>query len=628
MSGEQISVVLRYGVDENNVFKLNRSLVFPMLRTLPNNTHASLTQRFHMNIPSLLIVNGLSLENQRAKSISLDGKLTVVSTCEYANMGEAHKKTPGPVIELTQEVFPSTTDAALIEIYSIKNISDKPLSILVPEYKATYRTDPATGLNGAYILDSYIQQAGLKQVAPGESTTFSACITGRKNTSAPLRIDAETQKEARESFVEQMWSKLVLETPDEILNKAFAFAKIRACESIYKTAGGYMHSPGGEAFYAAIWANDQAEYINPFFPYVGYQKGNESALNAFRHFARFTNAEYKPIPSSIIAEGTDFWNGAGDRGDMAMIAYGAARYALALGNYDTAKELWPLITWCLEYCNRKLNAQGVVASDSDELEGRFPAGNANLCTSSLYYDALISAAYLGREILQNAALANKYKAQAKQLRKNIESWFGSNVQGFDTYRYYEGNDVLRSWICIPLTVGIDERSEATINALFSPFLWTDNGLLTQSGGSVFWDRSTLYGLRAAYMAGYTEKATHYLKAFSTKRLLGDHVPYPVEAYPEGEQRHLSAESGLYCRVITEGLFGIRPTGLRSFTLTPRLPAAWDEMKLRNLSACETVFDLIVKRTKAGLECQIIREGNVVQKTLVKEGKTVKVNFFP
>ena len=35
-------------------------------------------------------------------------------------------------------------------------------------------------------------------------------------------------------------------------------------------------------------------------------------------------------------------------------------------------------------------------SDSDELENRFPAGKANLNTSSLYYDALISAVQLGK----------------------------------------------------------------------------------------------------------------------------------------------------------------------------------------------------------------------------------------
>lgn len=61
-----------------------------------------------------------------------------------------------------------------------------------------------------------------------------------------------------------------------------------------------MHGPGGEAYYAAIWANDQAEYINPFFPFLGYGIGNESALNSFRHFARYMNPEYTPIPSSII----------------------------------------------------------------------------------------------------------------------------------------------------------------------------------------------------------------------------------------------------------------------------------------------------------------------------------------
>ena len=91
-------------------------------------------------------------------------------------------------------------------------------------------------------------------------------------------------------------------------------------------------------------------------------------------------------------EGEGFWNGAGDRGDQAMIAYGAGRFALARGERKTAEELWPLIEWCLEYSRRKIDKNGVVASDSDELENRFPSGDANLCTSALYYDALISAA--------------------------------------------------------------------------------------------------------------------------------------------------------------------------------------------------------------------------------------------
>ena len=58
----------------------------------------------------------------------------------------------------------------------------------------------------------------------------------------------------------------------------------------------------------------------------------------------------------------------------------------------------------------------------DELEGRFPAGDANLSTSSLYYDALISAAYLGKELNKPTAQLTTYQKQAIKLRNNIEKF--------------------------------------------------------------------------------------------------------------------------------------------------------------------------------------------------------------
>jgi len=362
----------------------------------------------------------------------------------------------------------------------------------------------------------------------------------------------------------------------------------------------------------------------PSSSFIGYDYGNASALNSFRHFARFMNDDYKPIPSSIIAEGDDIWNGAGDRGDAAMIAYGAARYALARGDEAEARELWPLIEWCLEYCRRHLNKAGVVASDSDELEGRFPSGKANLCTSSLYYDALVSAlrllCALGEEWPYKKI--EKYKEEIKRLRKNINAYFSANIAGFDTYAYYKGCDKLRSWICIPLTVGINERADGTVDALFSPRLWSENGLLTQEGDSTFWDRSTLYALRGAYTVGATDKATQYLRQYSAKRLLGDHVPYAIEAWPEGNQRHLSAESGLYARIITEGLFGIRPIGLGDFSLSPRLPSDWDYMNLRHVKAFGRDFDIEVRRTGNNMLKLTLISGHKVQDFTVPPGKTI------
>jgi len=380
------------------------------------------------------------------------------------------------------------------------------------------------------------------------------------------------------------------------------------------------------SYYAAIWANDQAEYINPFFPYLGYDYGIESALNAYRHFARFMNPDYKPIPSSIIAEGTDIWNGAGDRGDAAMIAYGAARFALSQGNKKMAEELWPLIEWCLEFNNRKLNSQGVVSSDSDELEGRFPSGDANLCTSSLYYDALVSADYLGKSLGTDKKQLSVYRKQAAKLKTNIEKHFGANVMGFDTYRYYEGNDKLRAWICIPLTVNIFDRKQATIDALFSPELWTEDGLASQSGDKTFWDRSTLYALRGVFAAGDTKRGLEYLKYYSNRRLLGEHVPYPVEAYPEGNQRHLSAESGLYCRIFTEGLFGIRPVSFNSFTLTPQLPDGWNQMSLKNVHGFGKQFDIEVKREAAKIKLTVTLGGNIIFEKLTEPGTSLSIKL--
>ncbi|HZK27217.1 MAG TPA: hypothetical protein VFD00_06740 [Thermoclostridium sp.] len=57
MSGEQTSLVLRWGVDDKGAFQLERSLVFPMLRVLPNDTHASLMSRLATDFISMLTIN-------------------------------------------------------------------------------------------------------------------------------------------------------------------------------------------------------------------------------------------------------------------------------------------------------------------------------------------------------------------------------------------------------------------------------------------------------------------------------------------------------------------------------------------------------------------------------------------
>lgn len=612
MSGRFISAIITYGTDDKGALILNRQLVFPMLRTVPNDTHASLIYSFGQESSPVIKINNRSAIEQ-VTSFNLKGILTIEGTLNTN-------------VSFTRVIFPSTDKPAAFEKYTLTNNSERAISVDVENFGKKTWSHPEKSFYEVYELSAEIHEAGIITLKPGEKASFFMTYSGKKISEKTAKFDIDLELAQRTAFVDRMFSNLVFTCPDSVLNRMFAFAKIRAMESIYQTNGGLVHSPGGATYYAAIWANDQAEYANPFFAYTGYQTAIEAGKVSWNWFARYMNPEYKPIPSSIIAEGTDFWNGAGDRGDQAMIAYGASRFALALGDVKTAQELWPLIEWCIEYCKRKITPKGVVASDSDELEGRFPAGKANLCTSSLLYDALISASYLAADLGKPGSVINKYRTLAGELKVSIEKYFGATMDGHHTYRYYDGNDVLRSWICIPLAAGIYDRAPGTIDALFSPKLWTEQGLLTQAGSSTFWDRSTLYGLRGVISAGAADRALPFLMSYSRTRLLGDHVPYPVEAWPEGNQRHLSAESALYCRVITEGFFGFRPTGLMSFSLKPQLPEDWNEMALTNLIACGgKSIDVNVSRYAGKLNVEVVA-GNYKKSFSVDNGQTVNVKL--
>ncbi|HEV8286502.1 MAG TPA: hypothetical protein VGQ09_19470 [Chitinophagaceae bacterium] len=627
MSGEKVSLWIQYGVDTSGKLSLNRTLVFPTFRLLPVRTIASMMYNVTDNeLPRIFINDRLLKTGVYNAAIQTDLPEKVTSIQHKGIMRVQSELGRDQSIKLIRTIFPSTKKPMAIEKLVFINNGNQAAKIEIEYLNRETRpaADRTTPVQHSFFVSTI--GAGIKTIQPRDSAIFAIVYqaTNANNTFIDANINEELK--ARKDRVQQFLSFLQLETPDTILNTAFAFAKIRATESIYNTKGGYMHGPGGLRYYAAIWANDQAEYVNPFFAFLGDEIASKSAMNAFRLFAGYMNADYKPIPSSIIAEGDATWHGAKDRGDMAMIAYGASRFALAYGNVDSAKVLWPLIEWCLEYLKRQLNDEGVVTSNSDELEGRFPAGNANLNTSSLYYDAMRSAVMLGKLLSKPAEQIKNYEQQTKTLRTNIERYFGGTVEGFNTYHYYKGNDTLRAWIATPLTVGIFDRKLGTIAALFSPRLWTEDGLASLAGNKTFWDRSTLYGLRGAFAAGETEKALTFLKYYSQRRLLGEHVPYAVEAYPEGNQRHLSAESGLYCRIYIEGMFGIRPTGFNSFDITPRLPQNWNNMALRNIHAFQNQFDLEIARTgKDKLMITITKAGQKKSYT-IKEGTTQRIQL--
>lgn len=618
MSGEKVAAIISYDVDENKLIHIERDIIFPQLRVFIKSNEpdwrkyrAYLREIYDDLLLPSIVIDRRTFAAGPLDSVRINGQLELYHAEHY-----------GVLVKRT--LLPSMTNRLFVEHWEIKNTTD---SVRTLDIRSTDLKQEQIGIYGLYKRKITCDAQTNMRLRPGATTEFGIYFSAYLDDEPGINESFADVILQRRDFLNEIKGQLILESPDAVLNTLFYFSKIRAAESIYKTKMGLVHSPGGGRYYTGVWANDQAEYSGPFFPYLGYEKGNVASINAYRMFQRNTPKNNGHFWSSFEMNGEIPCCGS-DRGDAAMIAFGASQFALASGKEEVGVELWPLIKWSLEYCERHKNDEGVIESETDEMEGRIPTGSANLSTSSLYYGALLQAAYLLKALGHDSAISKRYQYSAIELRQNIESYFGAEIEGLKTYKYFKEHEYLRHWICLPLVMGIEDRKDDTLEALFSK-LWSDNGVRVEYNPGLeepdlFWDRGTLYAFRGAFKSGAADRALTKLQSYSKTRLLGFHVPYVVEAWPEGNMAHLSAESALYCRIYTEGLLGIVPTGFNSFTMRPYLPTEWNELSLRRVMAFDSQFDISIRRINHYLNILVSKNGRKVMENKVLEGDSLEV----
>jgi hypothetical protein len=617
LSGTQVSAIIRYEVDQAKHLYLTRDVIFPQLRRYTTAAEspyrAYLRGEYRDDILPVLTLADKKYAVGPLDSVRINGKISF-----YFQSRDG--------LTVVRSLFPSMRERCLVEKWTLRNTGQTPRTVGIG---ATELQQAEAGWKGTYHRRVFTDAKRTVTLQPREQYEFGLYFQATLNDEAAPAVSVATVERSRDTFLDSIATNLQLHSPDPVLNTLFYFSKIRAAESIFRSRYGLVHSPGGGNYYVGIWANDQAEYSGPFFPYLGYQTGNQAALNAYRIFQRNLPKDGSKSWASFEMDVT-FPFGERDRGDAAMLAFGATHFLLAAGDQLKSAELWPLIEWCLAYCRKRTTAAGVVASESDELEGRFPAGSANLSTSCLYYGALVQAARLAKAMHQPAAVSATYQQQAQRLARATEQYFGAELAGLHTYKYYAKNTTLRSWICLPLVVGLPSRQAGTLDALFEQ-LWSANGVLTElksgtGSAPVFWDRGTLYAFRGAFKAGAADRALERLLSYSTTRLTGFRVPYAVEAWPENGMAHLSAESALYCRIFTEGMLGLEPTGFHSFTLRPSLPSKWDHLAISSIKAFNTSFDITLRRNKGKLQLRVVQQGKVVVQRVVQPNTLVEIRL--
>jgi len=500
-------------------------------------------------------------------------------------------------IKATRTLFPSIEGRLALQEWRLENTEAEPVTVQVPSTCETlWKRTGADGQN--WLIDYIITPVTRQRLLPGETAAFAVAYAAYPESEVLLPIDLHAEKQAYLDLIHYADKHLVLQTPDRLLNRAFHFAKIRTLLSNIETKAGILNTTGSMAYYCGFWANDNAEYASPFIPLLGHTdllNGVDTMYRVWLNDIQQYTLKDKQITGSF--ESYNLFPYQRGRGDEAMILYGLSHYLLALGDRQRAEEMWPLVERCADYLRANCNESGVIASRTDELEGRLPTGNANLSTSALGYGGLDKAARLAGA-LGKSTLAQEYRQFAESLETSIETYFGRTVEGYDTYSYYEGNDLLRGWISLPLVVGIDRRKEQTLDALFSTKLWLEkpetdevNLKAVSTETETRWGRETYYALLAAYKAGRTELATEKLSTVLRSHILGPRGPFADE-----DAIDLLAPTILFGRVVTEGLFGIEPWNFNGFCCSPRLPKSWPWMKLNQVSMLGKFLDMEVSRS--------------------------------
>lgn len=615
MSGKKVSAIIYYKINENKELEINRQIIYPQLRTNEPESKKYRAYRrltYSSEMDPTMTMDGLNLMFKGTDSVKINGKLIFYHT-------------PIKGIILKRTLFPSMNERLFVENWELTNTGDNEKELKIGD---TNINTEIIGYKGKYT--NHVYHDAMKQIKlkPKTSYNFTLYFSAAIDHEPINGFDFKKVEEERDVFLKSIQTNLVLETSNPVLDQLFYFSKIRASESIFESKMGLVHSPGGGNYYAGIWANDQVEYSGPFFPFLGYDTGIEAAKNAYLMFMKNIPDNFEPISSSFEIDG-DLPCCGRDRGDAAMIAYGASQFLLRYADKDFAYKLWPLIEWSINYCQKMMNADGVVLSTTDEMEGRISTGDANLSSSSLYYGGLKNASCLAKELGYDS-LSTLYNDRSIELSKNIESYFGYEIEGLNTYRYFKGNTHLRHWICLPLVMGLNSRAEATSVALLDK-LWTSNGILVELNpeskeSPVFWDRATLYALRGTFKAGFFDKSLQKLDEYSNKRLLGNHVPYAVEAYPENNMKQLSAESALYCRLFIEGMLSFEQTGFNTFSFTPQLSEKLPRLSLKNLHIGDHIISINLERIDHDVKTNVYMNGVEIMDREVKNGEKIKVTF--
>ena len=227
-------------------------------------------------------VNDQPWKSEFPSSVTFDGMLTLT-----------YPEAAGVVV--TRTVYPSMTKALVIEEWQVRNTTGKRVAVTV----APARTVKAVGEDIAIVWSC----PGVKTTAveAGGVLSFSTCVQAGLAAGPDLAVNVAAERGARLALAEAAWrGPGRLETPEPMLDHAFALQKLHVLECPIETIKGVITHNGSLAYSPGIWANDPVEYSSPLFPFFGDAELNKASMNMYRVWLDY-GREHAAVPSPVAS---------------------------------------------------------------------------------------------------------------------------------------------------------------------------------------------------------------------------------------------------------------------------------------------------------------------------------------
>ncbi len=178
MSGKKASQYVEYGVTQEGKLYYCQKVVFPMLRMIPNNTHASLIESYGQEVFPKILADGEFLEPEYGNRIVFDSLLTLEGIS-------------GP-LKVCRSFYPCHEATAVVQKVRLTNLSRQPVRVEIePFLEERYRR----GVHGIYTLTAEADTSGEYVLSPGDGISFCVVYSGRKLLEQPEQVFGDQEEE-------------------------------------------------------------------------------------------------------------------------------------------------------------------------------------------------------------------------------------------------------------------------------------------------------------------------------------------------------------------------------------------------------------------------------------------------